>query len=167
MDNLNKVLIQSFLCFNSNNFKEVNTFFQKKSFFRISKIFWSLTELDQKIAKVERSQRPTFEQATARAGFVKFYLSPNIILEFHQNHTWNLYPILEDFIILIITQKSKAFDLCNILYKLTQAETRFSHTNRITAPPVVKAARKWRRMTLRTRQEKLKVFIMLENFINN
>lgn len=44
---------------------------------------------------------------------------------------------------------SRAFDLCGILHKLTMAETHFSHTNRITAPPVVKAARKWRRRTMR------------------
>ena len=54
---------------------------------------------------------------------------------------------------------NRAFDLCNILYKLTMAETHFSHTNRITAPPVVKAARKWRRRTLRNRSLRIEVKI--------
>ena len=46
---------------------------------------------------------------------------------------------------------NRAFDLCNILYKLTVAENNFNHTNKVTAPPIVKAVRKWRRMTLKAK----------------
>ena len=46
----------------------------------------------------------------------------------------------------------RAFDLCTILHQLTEAEQRFKNTNRITEPPIVRAARKWKRLALRNKE---------------
>lgn len=46
----------------------------------------------------------------------------------------------------------RAFDLCTILHQLTEAEQRFKNTNRITEPPIVRAARKWKRIALKNKE---------------